>query len=210
MVFRCFVRKKKAFDVAGPALARELREVLGLKGLTDLCVFRRYDVEGVDRAVYDRAKTIVFAEPQVDELFEETLEAKGVRVLGVESLPGQFDQRADSAGQCLQMLAGGERPMVRCADIYWLFGDLSEADMEKAKKHLINPVECREASLDKPATLVQSYSEAADVKTVDGFTAMDQGGLKALLEDMGLAMDLDDLRFLQSYFRDQEIGRAHV
>ena len=205
MVFRCFVRKKRAFDVAGPALCKELREVLGLQGLSDVCIFRRYDVEGIDRLDHERAKTIVFAEPQVDELFAEELpEAKGARVIAVESLPGQFDQRADSAAQCLQMLAGGERPRVRCADIYWLFGDLSEGDVEKAKKHLINPVECRQASLDKPETLAQSYPEAPDVKTVEGFCSMDQNALNALLENMGLAMDLDDLAFLQDYFRDQE------
>ena len=204
MVFRCFVRKKKAFDVAGPALARELREVLGLKGLADVCVFRRYDVEGVDPDGYERSKTIVFAEPQVDELFEEELEAKGVRVIAVEALPGQYDQRADSAAQCLQMLVGGERPTVRCADIYWLFGQLSDADVEKAKKHLINPVECRQAMLDKPATLAQSYPEAPDVKSVEGFCAMDEAALRGLLEEMGLAMDLDDLKFLQAYFRDEE------
>ncbi len=204
MVFRCFVRKKKAFDVAGPALVRELREVLGLKDITDVCVFRRYDVEGIDPSAYERAKTIVFAEPQVDELFEEALEAKGVRVLGVEPLPGQFDQRADSAAQCLQMLVGGERPRVRCADIYWLFGQLSDADMEKAKKYLINPVECREAGMDKPETLAQSYPEPADVKTVAGFTAMDEHALEGLLAEMGLAMDLQDLKFLQDYFKSEE------
>ncbi len=204
MVFRCFVRKKKAFDVAGPALARELREVLGLQGLTDVCVFRRYDVEGVDRSGYERARNIVFAEPQVDELFEEELTAQGVRVIAVESLPGQFDQRADSAAQCLQMLLGGERPRVRCADVYWLFGQLSDQDVETAKKYLINPVECREATVDKPATLAQSYPEAPDVQTVAGFVAKGDQELEALLTQMGLAMDLQDLKFLQNYFKNEE------
>ena len=204
MVFRCFVRKRKAFDVAGRALTRELREVLGLKGLTDVCIFRRYDVEGIDQATYDRAKNIVFAEPQVDEVFEETLEAKGVQVFAVEALPGQFDQRSDSAGQCLQMLAGGERPTVRCADVYWLFGEVTGEELDKAKKYLINPVESREASLDKPATLVQQYPEAKAVAAVSGFTAMAEDRLETLRGEMGLAMDLEDLKFLQAYFRDEE------
>ncbi len=204
MVFRCFVGKKREFDVAGPALARELRDVLGLKGLREVRVFRRYDVEGIDRAGYERARSIVFSEPQVDELFEETLEAGPVRSFGVEALPGQFDQRADSAAQCLQMLLGGERPRVRCADVYWLFGDISDQELDRAKRYVINPVECREAGEDKPRTLAQTYPEAADVETVEGFADMDEGELAGLLERMGLAMDLEDLKFLQSYFRDQE------
>ncbi len=204
MVFRCFVRKRKVFDVAGRALTRELREVLGLKGLTDVCIFRRYDVEGIDQATYDRAKNIVFAEPQVDEVFEETPEAEGVQVFAVEALPGQFDQRSDSAGQCLQMLAGGERPAVRCADVYWLFGEVTGEELDKAKKYLINPVESREAALDKPATLVQQYPEAKAVAAVAGFTAMDTAALETLRGGMGLAMDLEDLKFLQAYFRDEE------
>ncbi len=203
MVFRCFVRKRAEFDVAGPALVRELREVLGLRSLAGATVFRRYDVEGLDREQYRRALGVVFAEPQVDQLFEEVLEPVRARVFAVEPLPGQFDQRADSAAQCLQMLTGGERPRVRCADVYQLFGDLSDQETERAKAYLINPVECREAELDKPETLAQSYPEPPMVSRVEGFTAMDEAGLEELLGRLGLAMDLADLAFLQGYFRTE-------
>ena len=206
MVFRCYVEKRPGFDGSAKGLCRDLREQLGLKGLTGIREWKRYDVEGLGREDYRRAQGIVFAEPQVDDVTEEALpQVEGPHaLLAVESLPGQFDQRADSAAQCLQMLTGGERPRVRCATVYALLGQVSAEELERAKKYLINPVESREASADKPQTLAQSYPEAPDVKTVEGFTAMDEGALKALLTDMGLAMDLDDLRFLQSYFRDEE------
>ncbi len=206
MVFRCFAEKRPAYDVAGKGLERELRELLGLRGLTGVRTLRRYDVEGIDAATYQRARAIVFAEPQVDEVYDETFPApqEPCAVFGVEALPGQFDQRSDSAGQCLQMLAGGERPQVRSATIYVLLGAVSTEELEKVKKYLINPVESREASLDKPATLAQQYPEAKAVAAVEGFTAMDAAALETLRGEMGLAMDLEDLKFLQGYFRDEE------
>ena len=206
MVFRCFVEKRPAYDVAGKALERELRELLGVKGLTRVRTLRRYDVEGIDAATYDRARAIVFAEPQVDDIYDEVFPGveEAAVAFGVEALPGQFDQRSDSAAQCLQMLAGGERPQVRSATVYLLFGAVSGDELDKVKKYLINPVESREATLDKPSTLVQKYPEAKAVETVKGFAAMDAAGLEKLRQEMGLAMDLEDLKFLQSYFRDDE------
>ena len=203
-VFRCFVEKKPGFDVEAGHLHAELRDTLGLTGLTGVRVLRRYDVEGVEQAAYEAARTTILSEPQVDQLWDETMpEAEGA-LLAVEALPGQYDQRADSCAQCIQMLTGGERPTVRSATVYVLSGALSGADLDKARGYLINPVESREAALDKPETLLQQYPEPAPVAVLEGFTALDQAGLATLLERYGLAMDLADLTFLQAYFRDQE------
>ena len=206
MVFRCFAEKRPAHDVAGKGLERELRELLGLKGLTGVRTLRRYDVEGIDADTYQRARTIVFSEPQVDEVYDEDLPtSQGPwAIFAVEALPGQFDQCSDSAAQCLQMLAGGERPTVRSATVYILLGQVSDEELGKVKKYLINPVESREASLDKPGTLAQQYPEAKPVALVEGFADMDASALEVLRGGMGLAMDLEDLKFLQTYFRDDE------
>ena len=204
-VYRCFVEKKPGFDVEAGHLLAELKGTLGLHGLTGVRVIRRYDVEGVDQAVYEAARTTVLSEPQVDAITDETFELPAdCKALAVEALPGQYDQRADSCAQCIQMLTGGERPVVRSATLYLLAGELSGADMDKAKGYLINPVESREADLDKPETLIQHYPEPADVPVLTGFRDLDQEGLAALLEQYGLAMDLADLTFLQSYFKDEE------
>ena len=205
-VFRCFVRKRPGFDVEAQGLCRDLREQLGIEGLGGLTMFNRYDVQGIDQTVYAQAKGTVFSEPQVDAVYDEEfpLPAGGHTILAVEALPGQFDQRADSAAQCVQLMTGGERPLVRAATVYVLEGTLSQADQDKVKGHLINPVESREASMDKPDTLAQSYDTPDKVETLDGFTELDGDELSALLDKLGLAMDLDDLKFLQNYFRDWE------
>ena len=205
-VIRCYVEKRAGFDVEAQGVAHSLTSLLGLAGLTGVRLFKRYDAEGLTEAAYAKAKGTVFSEPQCDALYEEDLPElpSPRRVLAVEPLPGQYDQRADSCEQCLQMLAGGERPTVRCADVYCLFGTVSDEELERAKKYLINPVECREAALDKPQTLAQQYPEAKAVAAVAGFVAMDAAGLEKLRTEMGLAMDLEDLKFLQAYFRDDE------
>ena len=204
-VYRCFVEKKPGYDVEASHLLAELKGTLGLKGLSGVRVIRRYDVEGVDQGAYGAARTTVLSEPQVDTLVDEEFPLPGdCRVLAVEALPGQYDQRADSCAQCIQMLTGGERPTVRSATLYLLSGQLSDADMDKARGYLINPVESRQAALDKPDTLMQQYPEPEAVPVLEGFRALDQAGLSALLERYGLAMDLADLTFLQSYFRDEE------
>ena len=205
-VYRCYSAKKTEYDVECAALTRQLREQLGTAGLEGVTVFNRYDVDGLDRAVYEQAKGIVFSEPQVDAVYDEEFPQKSgpCTLLAVEALPGQFDQRADSAAQCIQLMAGVERPLVAYAKVYVLQGELTPAELDKIKAYLINPVESREASMDKPETLARTHSVPDRVDAVDGFVSMDRAALSGLLEQMGLAMDLDDLTFLQAYFRDQE------
>ena len=205
-VFRCYVEKRPGFDVEAMGVMRELREQLGISALTGLRILNRYDVDRLDQAAWQAARDTVFSEPQCDAFYEEDMPAPGgvCTILAVEALPGQYDQRADSAQQCIQLLTGGERPRVACAKVYVLMGELTEADMKRIKGYLINPVECREAAMEKPATLAQDYPAPPAVKTIDGFIAMDDTALSAMLGEYGLAMDLNDLKFMQAYFRDEE------
>ena len=204
-VFRCYVEKRPGFDVEAGKHLRELRDQLGIAGLTGLRLFNRYDVEGVSEAVYQAAKPTVFSEPQCDDIFDEELPELGAAtLLAVEALPGQYDQRADSCAQCIMLLAGVARPAVANALVYALEGELSEGDMDKIRRYLINPVECREASMDKPETLAADYAVPADVAVIEGFVSMDEAALAEMLSNYGLAMDLADLKFLQAYFRDEE------
>ena len=205
-VYRCYSRKKEGFDVEAQGLCRQLREQLGIEGLHSVTILNRYDVEQVSREVYERAKGIVFSEPQVDMVYDEDWPMPRIAgaFFAVEALPGQFDQRADSAAQCIQLMAGVDRPLIAYAKLYFLEGAISQTDLDKIKGFLINPVESREASLDKPETLVREHATPDHVETVEGFTAMDEAALSALLDKLGLAMDMDDLKFLQAYFRDEE------
>ena len=205
-VYRCFAEKKPGFDGEAVSVLTQLKEQLGVAQLTGVRILHRYDVEGIDPQVYEQARTTVFSEPQVDAVYDEDvpLSADAGALLAVESLPGQYDQRADSCAQCIQLMTGGERPVVRCATVYVLRGALSEEDLEQIRQYLINPVECREAALTKPETLAVSYPVPEPVAVLEGFTALDQAGLAELLDRYGLAMDLADLQFLQAYFRDEE------
>ena len=204
-VFRCYSEKKPGFDVEAQGLCRQLREQLGVESLESVRILNRYDADHIDPAVYQAAKTVVFSEPQVDDIWDETYPAPDTvhSVLAVEALPGQFDQRADSCAQCIQLQSGVDRPLIAYAKVYLLGGQLSQNELEKIRKYLINPVESREASVDKPATLVREHAAPDRVAVVEGFTALDEG-LAHLLSELGLAMDLDDLKFLQTYFRDEE------
>ena len=205
-VYRCYSEKRPGFDVEARGLFDSLHNLLEIKALTGVRYLCRYDVEGVDEAVYAKAKQIVFSEPMADVCYDETFPASAGAhtVLAVEPLPGQFDQRADSCAQCIQLLAQGERPTVAAAKVYVLEGALSDADLDKIRGYLINPVDAREASMDKPATLKVTYDIPTAVDTVSGFTAMDEAALSDLLHQLGLAMDLDDLKFLQAYFAGEE------
>ncbi|MGI5971064.1 MAG: phosphoribosylformylglycinamidine synthase [Oscillospiraceae bacterium] len=205
MVYRCYTEKRPGFDVEAKALSRDIREFLGIRGLNGLRIFNRYDVEGIDEATYKAACTAVFAEPQVDELYNESLPPlpAGSITLAVEALPGQFDQRADSCAQCIQMITCGERPLVAAAKLYVFIG-ITEKELSYLRSYLINPVECREASSEKPETLIRDYPVPEPVRVIEGFCAMDEKALSAFLDEYGLAMDIDDLRFMQSYFRDME------
>ena len=203
MVRRVYVEKREPLRQEAAGLLSELRSLLGLTGLTGLRLINRYDVEGLDEQTFRRAVQTVFSEPQVD-IAAAALPAGEYTAFAVEYLPGQFDQRADSACACIQLMTQGERPAVRTAKVYLLSGEITADDVEKIKRYVINPVEAQEASLDEVQTLQMEYDVPAAVRTVTGFTQLDEAGLTALLDDLGLAMDLDDLKFLQAHFRDSE------
>ena len=204
MVYRVFVEKKPGLAPEAAGLLSDLRNFLGLTKLKNIRILNRYDVEGIDAQLFDYARTTVFSEPQLDIVSEEAELSDANVVFSVEPLPGQFDQRADSAAQCIQLQSQGERPTVRSAKVYALYGRLSKKDVQAVKNYVINAVEAREASLEKPETLTVKYAAPETVATVEGFTAMDDAALAALLDKLGLAMDADDLKFLQAYFRDEE------
>ncbi|MDO4977636.1 MAG: phosphoribosylformylglycinamidine synthase [Eubacteriales bacterium] len=203
MVRRIYVEKKEGLRLEAAGLLNELRTILGITSLTGLRLVKRYDVEGLEEDVFERAVQTVFSEPQVDDTMAEC-PSGDFKVFAVESLPGQFDQRADSASQCIQLMTQSERPLVRAAKVYLLFGDVTEEEIEKIKKYVINPVEAREASLETVETLQVDYDIPTMVETVEGFITMNEEELGQLLDRLGLAMDLDDLKFLQAYFRDDE------
>ena len=204
MVYRVFVEKKPGLAPEAAGLLTDCRAFLKLTGLSRVRILNRYDVEGVDRALFDYACGTVFSEPQLDLVTDEP-DTKGAReVFAVEPLPGQFDQRADSAAQCIQLLSQGERPLVRSAKVYVLYGDLTEEEIGRVRNYVVNPVESRVAGLEKPDTLRLEVAAPGAVPVVEGFREMEEQALGALLEKLGLAMDLEDLKFLQSYFRDEE------
>ena len=203
MVYRVYVEKKEAYAQEAKALAREIREFLGIESLESLRLINRYDVEHIDEALLARAKETVFSEPQVDNCFEAA-DFGDAAVFAVEFLPGQFDQRADSAAQCIQILSQGERPLVRSAKVYVLTGRLSAEELTRIKHHVINPVEAREASLDKPESLAMAYTAPGKVRILEGFRALSEKELAAFVADYGLAMDLGDILFCQSYFREEQ------
>lgn len=201
---RLFVEKKEGFDIEARALCRDLKENLGLSGLARVRIINRYDVEGISDAELEMTKDTVFAEPQVDNISFEELEIRNGKFFATEYLPGQFDQRADSAAQCIQIMTGGDKPIVRTAKVIVLCGEVSDADTEIAANYCINPVESRRAGFEKPETLNDKSDEPDDVKIIDGFTQLDDNGLKAVISEMGLAMDFDDISFCRTYFRDIE------
>ncbi len=203
MVYRVYVEKKAGLDNEARSLLNEANTLLGIDTLERVRLFNRYDVEGLSEDLFAYAKNTVFAEPQLDNVSDE-VEAQGATVFAVEYLPGQFDQRADSAAQCIQIISQQERPTIRTARVFALYGELTEAQLAAFKKHVINPVESREASLALPETLAVEYAVPDAVATVTGFIGMDEAALAELLDNLGLAMDLDDLKFLQNYFRDEE------
>ncbi len=203
MVYRVYVEKKSELAHEANALRSELRNLVGIKTLESVRIVNRYDVENIEEALFEKAVRTIFSEPQLD-IVTDTLDADGATVFAVEPLPGQFDQRADSAAQCIQLQSQGDRPTVRSAKVYILGGALTDADVAAIKKFVINAVESREATLDKPETLAIEYAIPSTVATVDGFIGMDDAALAELLDTLGLAMDADDLKFLQTYFRDEE------
>ncbi len=204
MVYRVYVEKKCGLTHEADALFSDLRSFLGIERLTGLRLFNRYDVENIEKELFDYAVGTVFSEPQLDIATTEEPDFSAGHVFAVEYLPGQYDQRADSAAQCIQIISQGERPTVRTARVYLLLGDLTDADVERVKKYVINRVESREAALEKPATLMTRYEKPGRVETLVGFTRLDDAGLAAFLADKRLAMDMDDLRFCRDYFAKEE------
>ncbi len=203
MVFRVYVEKRPELAHEANGLCAELKNLVGIKTLESVRVINRYDVENIEESLFEKAVRTVFSEPQLD-LVSDAVDAKGGIVFAVEPLPGQFDQRADSAAQCIQLQSQGERPTVRSAKVYVLGGALTEEDVSAVKKYVINAVESREASLEKPETLAVEYAIPSSVATVEGFVDLDEKGLSDCLDSLGLAMDLDDLKFLQNYFKTEE------
>jgi phosphoribosylformylglycinamidine synthase len=203
-VRRIFVEKKPGFDVEARSLYSDLKRNLGIAGLTGVRIVNRYDIEGISGAEYQKAREIVFAEPPVDRVYDETFTVDAGRVLAIEYLPGQYDQRADSAAQCLQILAQRERPVVRVAKLLIFAGTLSEAELQRIEAYCVNPLESHHASWDKPGTLEARINYPADVPVLEGFIRQSPDGLAELRAELGLAMSLDDLLFCQDYFRDGE------
>ena len=206
MVYRVYVEKKESEASEARALASEIRTFLGIGGLKKVRILNRYDVEDVDPELFETCIGNVFSEPQVDEVCRTLQEAglDGMKVFAVEALPGQFDQRADSAAQCIQIISQKERPLVAYAKLYALEGDLTEDEIAAVKKHVINPVETREASLEEAETLKVIYDAPPDVAVIEGFNSLERDGLQAMIDDLGLAMDIDDILVCQEYFRSED------
>ena len=205
MVRRIFVQKREGFDVEAKDVLKDLKENLQIKNLEGLKILNRYDVEGISDKVFEEAKSTIFSEPQADICYEEEYkEAENEVMFGIEFLPGQFDQRANSLSECLQIIAGGERLATKSAKIYVLSGNLSKEEVERIKKYLINAVDSRECSLEKQETLKTEVEEPKDVQIVEGFREMTDENVKEFYEKYGFAMDIEDLKFCQRYFRDEE------
>ena len=199
MVYRVFVEKKEGLANEAKGLLSEAKHLLGIEHLTDVRLFNRYDAENITEELFQYAVKTVFSEPQLD-VASSSIDLPGAYVFAVEALPGQFDQRADSAAQCIQIISQGDRPLIRTAKVYALYGPLTEAEIAEFKKYVINPVECREAALELPETLAIPYDIPTEVATLTGFTQLNREGLDNFIREYGLAMDLDDIAFCQSYF----------
>ena len=206
MVRRVYVEKKKEYAVKERELFEDIKTYLSIDSLSDIHIFIRYDVENVSDETFEKACKTIFSEPPVDDIyFEEIPNAAGKKVFGVEYLPGQFDQRADSAVQCVQFLAPSENPVIRTATVYVLDGDVSEADFDRIKSYCINPVDSRETdNAAKPDTLIMEYDNPEDIKIFDGFMNMPEAELKALYDSLGLAMTFNDFKHIQNYFKSEE------
>ena len=203
MVYRIYVEKKAGLDNEARALMGEISAFLGIASVEKVRIINRYDAENITEDLFDYAVNTVFSEPQLDNVYRELDTNDGAKVFATEYLPGQFDQRADSAAQCIQLISQGEKPDVASARVYMLYGNISDGEFERIKKHVINPVEAREASLDKKDTIKIEYTIPTTVKTLDGFLNLDESGLAEFISNFGLAMDLDDIKFCQSYFKSE-------
>ena len=203
MVYRIFVEKKKELATEAKSLLNDVQTLLGITDLKDVRVLNRYDADNIDKDLFDYSCNTVFSEPQLD-IVTTQVPTDYSHIFAVEFLPGQFDQRADSAAQCIQIISQKERPIIRTAKVYVLYGNLTDEQVNEIKKYVINPVEAREASLEMPQTLAVKYEIPTQVKTLDGFTKLDKDGLNQFVKDYGLAMDNDDIAFCQQYFLSEK------
>ena len=204
-VKRVYAEKKQAFAVQAKALQHEIKSYLGIRGVTNVRVLIRYDIENLSDETFERACNGVFAEPPVDTLYKEMFPMKeNERAFSIEYLPGQFDQRADSAVQCVQFIREDEEPVIRTATTYVIEGEMTDEEFEAVKAHCINPVDSRETGMDKPETLVTQFDEPKDVRIFDGFQYMEEGRLKELYNSLGLAMTFKDFLHIQKYFQGEE------
>ncbi len=199
MVYRIFVEKKDGLQNEAKSLKSEINKILQIKSLENLRILNRYDVENIEKDLYDYCKTTVFSEPQLDDISDE-LKVDCDKIFAVEFLPGQFDQRANSASECIQLISQGERPTVKSAKVYMLYGNISDEDFAEIKKYVINPVEAREASMELPQTLKTEYEIPTTVKTLTGFCELSKDKLEEWANENSLAMSYDDIEFCQNYF----------
>jgi len=204
MVYRIFVEKTGIHAVEAAKLLEEIRTDLGVSGAESLRILNRYDVEGISPEIFEKARSTVFSEPMVDEIYDELPDFSSSLIIAVEYLPGQYDQRADSCAQCIQIISQTARPDVRTAKVYVFGGNISASEEKKIEKYIINPVEARRASLEKPETLKEELAIPEKVETLTGFIVLDEKGLADVIKNYALAMDIDDIMFLQSYFYEKE------
>ena len=203
MVYRVYVEKKPELAHEAKKLLQDAVTLLNIKNLENVRVINRYDAENIEKDLFEYVKGTVFSEPQLD-IVSENPDLSGATVFAVEYLPGQFDQRADSAAQCIQIISTGDRPTVRTAKVYALYGNLTDSEIAEIKKYVINPVEAREASLEKPQTLLVNYDIPTEVATLNGFIKLNRNELADFVKKYGLAMDVDDITFCQKYFIEED------
>lgn len=203
MVYRIFVEKKDGFNNEAKSLYSDITEFLGIKRLNKLRIFNRYDAENISEKIFDYAIKTVFSEPQLDNVYKK-LNINKAFVFATEYLPGQFDQRAESASQCIQIISQGKKPLIKTAKIYALYGNLTKKDIEEIKKYIINPVEMREANFLKPGTLKEKYKIPKTVKILKGFINLKDKELFDFIKSYDLAMDFDDLKFCREYFLSEK------
>ena len=204
-VKRIFVEKRKGFDVEAVNLLADLKQNLGIKNAEAVRIINRYDISGLDGESFEKAKNTILSETNADTVYDEKISiGDEFKVFAMEYLPGQYDQRADSAAQCVQLLTQGERPQVVTAKVIAVSGNISDTDFEKIKDYLINPVESRLASFEKPESLDMKANVPDNVAVIKGFTVWNDEEMEKYYSSMGFAMTLSDLKFCRDYFRDEE------
>ena len=204
-VKRIYVEKKAPYAVKARELKEDIGDYLGLTSVTNVRELIRYDVEGLDDATFEKACRMIFSEPPVDDIYYEVFPMSDKeKYFGMEYLPGQFDQRADSAVQCVRFLNEESNPIIRTAVTYVIEGELSDEELDRIKNYCINPVDSRECEFAKPDTLVTEYDEPRDVAIIDGFKDMEETELKSLYDSLGLAMTFNDFKHIQNYYRGEE------